>query len=138
MSKSQNNVLNNDGIQKKDALISGSVLSNSSIVQELIDNHLIEDCVYFQFLKLTMNGSQTDRNKLQFKEDLFQDIIEFLLKYDNAKLNNAYQNKHLNALITRMIINQLYSNTSRFYNSYLKFDQRSDEIKSWQEPRTEI
>lgn len=124
--------------EKKDALISGSVLSNSSIVQELIDNHLIEDCVYFQFLKLTMNGSQTDRNKLQFKEDLFQDIIEFLLKYDNAKLNNAYQNKHLNALITRMIINQLYSNTSRFYNSYLKFDQRSDEIKSWQEPRTEI
>ena len=124
--------------EKKDALISGSVLSNSSIVQELIDNQLIEDCVYFQFLKLTMNGSQTDRNKLQFKEDLFQDIIEFLLKYDNAKLNNAYQNKHLNALITRMIINQLYSNTSRFYNSYLKFDQRSDEIKSWQEPRTEI
>lgn len=124
--------------EKKDALISGSVLSNSSIVQELIDNHLIEDCVYFQFLKLTLNGSQTDRNKLQFKEDLFQDIIEFLLKYDNAKLNNAYQNKHLNALITRMIINQLYSNTSRFYNSYLKFDQKSDEIKSWQEPRTEI
>lgn len=124
--------------EKKDALISGSVLSNSSIVQELIDNHLIEDCVYFQFLKLTMNGSQVDKNKLQFKEDLFQDIIEFLLRYDNAKLNNAYQNKHLNALITRMIINQLYSNTSRFYNSYLKFDQRSDEIKSWQEPRTEI
>lgn len=93
--------------------------SNSEIFGECYE--LLKECMDFQFKKLCF----LDPGKRQFKEDLFQDVCIWLLTYDNEKLNDAYWNKHMNALITRIIQNQVYSNSSKFYRQYLDFDKRA-------------
>lgn len=95
------------------------MLSNSEIVQIYLDNRLIKTCVECQFSKLK------DR---QYEDDFFQDLILILLEYDNEKLNNAHNNNHINALITRIIMNNIYSVTSKYYKNYIKFSSNSDEI----------
>lgn len=62
-------------------------------------------------------------------EDMWQDLIVFLMTYDNEKLNNAHHYNHINALVTRILQNQLYSNHSKFYIDYIKFGAKSDDIK---------
>ena len=113
---------------KKVLLIDPPELSgNNLIVQEIIDTGLLRECLEYQFSKmLTM---ETNRWKEQFKEDLFQDLVIALLKYDNRKLNNAWYSKHMNALITRILQNQLYSTTSDFYHKYLKYLMKTNELK---------
>lgn len=96
-------------------------MTNKEIVDDSID--LIQTCVDCQFAKLK------DKSKLQYKDDLVNDLVIWLYEYDNDKLNDAYINKHLNALITKMIINNIYSQTSKFYKDYLKFSNRTEEIK---------
>lgn len=95
------------------------MLSNSEIVQIYLDNRLIKTCVECQFSKLK------DR---QYEDDFFQDLVLILLEYDNEKLNNAHKNNHINALITRIIMNNIYSVTSKYYKNYIKFNSNSDEI----------
>lgn len=95
------------------------MLSNSEIVQIYLDNRLIKTCVECQFSKLK------DR---QYEDDFFQDLVLILLEYDNEKLNDAHKNNHINALITRIIINNIYSVTSKYYKNYIKFNSNSDEI----------
>ena len=93
--------------------------SNSEIFVECLG--LLKECMEFQFKKLCF----LDPGKRQFKEDLFQDVCIWLLTYDNEKLNDAYWNKHMNALITRIIQNQVYSNSSKFFRQYIDFDRRA-------------
>lgn len=62
------------------------------------------------------------------KDDFFQDLLLILYDYDNEKLNDAYLNNHLNALVTRIIINNIYSQTSPLWTTYRKFSGKSDEI----------
>lgn len=95
------------------------MLSNSEIVQIYLDNRLIKTCVECQFSKLK------DR---QYEDDFLQDLVLILLEYDNEKLNDAHKNNHINALITRIIINNIYSVTSKYYKNYIKFNSNSDEI----------
>lgn len=95
------------------------MLSNSEIVQIYLDNRLIKTCVECQFSKLK------DR---QYEDDFLQDLVLILLEYDNEKLNDAHNNNHINALITRIIINNIYSVTSKYYKNYIKFNSNSDEI----------
>lgn len=95
------------------------MLSNSEIVQIYLDNRLIKTCVECQFSKLK------DR---QYEDDFFQDLVLILLEYDNEKLNDAHNNNHINALITRIILNNIYSVTSKYYKNYIKFNSNSDEI----------
>lgn len=96
--------------------------SNAEIVEEVLE--LAKTCLDYQFLRI-----KDEKWKMQYKDDLYQDLILFLLEYDNEKLNNAYWNKHMNALITRIIQNQIYSTTSKFYHSYLRFRLQSNELK---------
>lgn len=98
-------------------------MSNKDIVDKYIKNGLIQTCVDCQFAKLK------DKTKLQFKDDMYQDLIISLYEYDNAKLNDAENNNHINALITKILINNLYSVTSKFYKDYIKFSTRTEEIK---------
>lgn len=102
----------------KDALIENKK-SNSEIFEECLD--LLKECMNYQFLKLC----RLDPGKRQFKDDLFQDICVWILTYDNEKLNDAYRNKHVNALFTRIIQNQIYSASSKFYRQYIDFDRRT-------------
>ena len=100
-------------------------ITNKQFVQINIDNGLIHKCVGFQFNKLP----KTDWWKYQYIKDLEQDLIVFLMEYDNDKLNDVHKNKHDNAFITRMIINQIYSVRSKFYAQYIKFNMKSDELE---------
>lgn len=102
----------------KDALIPEKK-TNSEIFNECLD--LLKECMNYQFLKLC----RLDPGKRQFKDDLFQDICVWILTYDNEKLNDAYRNKHVNALFTRIIQNQIYSASSKFYRQYIDFDKRA-------------
>lgn len=116
--------------EKKEALIQKEKKyehkTNREIVDELLENNLIYDCVYFQFGKLYKIPGE--KWKKQYEQDFFQDLVLILLTYDNDKLNDAYHNKHMNALITRIIQNNIYSKSSKFYNSYLRFDLHTDEL----------
>ena len=95
--------------------------SNEEIVREVLESGLLKKCVDMQFSKL----AKTDPGKLQFKNDLFQDMVIILYEYDPKKLNNAYQHNHMNALITRILLNNLYSTTSAFYRNYIKLQHRT-------------
>lgn len=95
-----------------------NILTNNQIVTIYINNNLIKECVDNQFFKF---------NK-KYKEDYYQDLIVTLLLYDNEKLNNAHQNNHFNALITRIIQNNINSNTSEYYRKYIKYDEGKTKI----------
>ena len=94
---------------------------NTEIVEYYLSTGLIQKCVDFQFKKLC----KLDPGKGQFKNDLFQDLCVWLLTYDNAKINDAHANNHFNALLTRIIQNQIYSASSKFFRQYIDFDKRA-------------
>lgn len=96
-----------------------SKLTNGEIVDIYLNNRVIKQCVECQFSKFK------DR---QFEEDFFQDLVLTLLTYDNDKMNDAHSNNHFNALVTRIILNNLYSKTSPFYKTYYKQSRRETEI----------
>lgn len=94
-------------------------MTNREIVDLYLENGLIQTCIDCQFSKIS------DK---QFKEDFFNDLILILLEMDNAKMNDAHENNHFNAFVTRIIINNIYSHTSRFYSTYKKFADKTTEI----------
>lgn len=94
------------------------MLTNNEILEIYLENGLIEKCVNHQFFKY---------NK-KYKEDFYQDLIIILLEYDNKKLNDAHQNNHFNALLTRIIQNNINSKTSPYYLKYIKYDNNKEEL----------
>lgn len=91
--------------------------TNGEIINENLD--LIRTCVECQFAKL--------KDK-QFMDDFHHDLIIILSEYDNEKMNDALENNHFNALVSRIIINQVWSKTSKFYKDYYRFQNRADDI----------
>lgn len=89
--------------------------------KEIIDANipLLQKCIQYQFNKAPCK---------EWQKDFLSDLYLILLDYDNDKLNNAYENGHLNALITRITINQLHSPRSDFYKAYRKFLANKDDI----------
>lgn len=94
------------------------MLSNREIVDIYLSNGLIQKCVDYQFMKIDKT----------YKDDFFQDLVLELLEFDNNKLNDAHDRNHMNALLTRIIQNNVFSNTSWFYRRYKKWDFLTDEI----------
>lgn len=96
-------------------------MSNNEI---LIDNYsLLKKCVSFQMNKFSINRSNYD--------ELLQFVSLIILEYDNEKLNDINNNKHMNAFITGILRNQLNSKTSPFYKKIIEFRKNSlslDEI----------
>lgn len=78
---------------------------------------LIDTCIECQCKK---NGSMT------FSADFRSDLYVILAEYPN--LNEIYEQGHLNAFISGIIHNQLFSTTSKFWRTYSRFDTRTDEI----------
>lgn len=91
------------------------MLTNKEIIEIYLKDDLIKRCMKYQFVNMN------DWFKYQYFDDLYQDILLALLTYDNKKLNNTHENNHMNALITRIIQNNIYSNSSRFYTTYIKY-----------------
>lgn len=95
-------------------------MTNREIVNDHLD--LIKRCVECQF---------KGKPDMQNMEDFYHDLILYL--YDYPKLMNAYENGHLNALITKIVIQNLYSKTSVYDKVYRRFGRISDDIDEWQE-----
>lgn len=94
-------------------------LSNNEIVTFYLENGLIKRCVECQFAKMK------DR---QFEDDMFQDLVLILLEYDNGKMNDAHSHNHFNALITKILQNNIFSQTSPFHKKYYRQSNRETEI----------
>lgn len=81
---------------------------------------LLETCNSHQCRKFNITEPE--------KSDLLQDLYLWLFTYDIKKLWHAYSHNHLNALITRVLHNNLYSTTSPFYRTYKKFRSLSNDV----------
>lgn len=92
----------------------------NSVVDYLLSSRLLETCVDYQLKRFPSHHLN--------REDIIQDAWVWVLSYDEDKLIDAYENNHLNALITRYLQNQIYSTTSEYYRRYVRFDETTDEI----------
>ena len=96
-------------------------MTNFEILNEyMLDNGLFDTCLEHQFSKA---GA-----KKQYKDDLKNDLVLEILQYDNAKLNDVVQRKHVNAFLTRLIQNNLFSKSSWFWRRYIRPDEMGDEL----------
>lgn len=89
------------------------------IIDHIIETGLVEKCVRFQ----TRGANE------YLKEELTQELWLWLMEYDIDKLGDAYENNHLNALITRWISNQFHSRNSPFHKRYRKWQAMEDGIE---------
>lgn len=88
------------------------------IVAEILKSGIVEKCV----------GYQTNRCKdRELVRELTQECWLWLCTYDFDKLKDAYDNRHLNALITRYLQNQFHSKNSPFYKYFRKFQDITDD-----------
>lgn len=100
------------------------MMTNNEIVEYYLKNRLIKTCVEVQGKR----GHISDYTQ----DDILQELVLILLTYDNEKLNRIHNEKHMNAFITGILTNQIFSSCSAFHKTYRKFDQVSDEI-TWRE-----
>lgn len=94
--------------------------------QYLIDSKLIEDCIYYQCFNSTTPYE---------REELTQLIWLSVLEYDEDRLFEMYEQKHLNAFLTSMIRRQVFSNTSPFYVTYRKKANNTLPLQSFYNPQ---
>lgn len=103
-------------------------MTNAEIVEYYMNDdnggNLIQKCVDYQFKKL----AKVEPGKWQYKDDFYDDLVILLLEYNHDKLLNAHENGHMNALITRIIQNNIYSKSSKFYATYLKFNNITNDL----------
>lgn len=58
-------------------------------------------------------------------EDLCQMVYLILLEYDEAKLQDLWENDQINFFLARVILNQYRSTNSPFYALFRKFQEKS-------------
>lgn len=92
----------------------------SEIIDYTLNSGLIRQCVECQVAK-----SKCDK---QWVDDIEQDMWIWMMTYDIEKLADAYKNNHLNALISKVLVNQIFSKTSQFHKNYRRYDRLTDEI----------
>lgn len=97
-------------------------MTAKEIIDPYIQSGLLEQCVSYQFAKVK------DKAVKQFKDDVMNDLIITLYEYDYEKLLDAHTNNHMNALISAILIKNIWSSTSPFYTKYRKFMDKSDDI----------
>ena len=102
-------------------------MTNEEILKIYVDNGLIETCIKYQF------GKMKESWKLQYSGDMYSDLCLTIANYDNEKLNNVHKNNHMNAWLTRVLQNQLYSKSSNFYHSYIRFNMNTDDLSGLEE-----
>lgn len=95
------------------------MITKEEVIDQIIKSRLVETCVQYQAKKVSKYT----------KDDIIQDTFQWLLEYPEEKLLNAYENKHLNALITGYLTRQLFSNNSAHWRRYKRFDLQTEEIR---------
>ena len=77
------------------------MMTNNEIVEHYLNNRLIKTCVEVQGKR----GHISDYTQ----DDILQELVLILLTYDNEKLNRIHNEKHMNAFITGILTNQIFS-----------------------------
>lgn len=92
-------------------------MSNQDIIEKLAKDRTIETII--------SNIAKTNDESLN---DLSQDLYIALLEKDNELINYLWDNNQMKFFITRMALNNIYSETSPYYKTYKKFQNKSEEI----------
>lgn len=92
----------------------------NDIINYLTDTDIIKTCVDYQ----AKGGTEEFDNK----DDIIQDCWLWILTYDENKLEDAYDKKHINALITGYLKRQLWSTQSPYYGKYKRYKERTTDI----------
>lgn len=95
-------------------------MERSEVIDYILKSKLLTTCVDYQLKKQPQHYGNRD--------DIISDAWVWLLTYDEAKLIDAYEHKHLNALITRFLQNQVFSSTSEYYRKYIKFNSITEDL----------
>lgn len=94
----------------------------ADVIQTIMDSGLLETCVDYQLKRQPQHYENRD--------DIIADAWLWLLTYDESKLIDAAQGKHLNALLTRYLQNQLFSKTSEYYRKYVKLNSLTEGLEN--------
>lgn len=106
-------------------------MTNREILDIYLKDGTIRTCVECQFSKMDrMNKIHKNELRWDYMEDFFNDMVVLILEYDNEKLNDVHNNNHFNAWLTRIIENNLFSTTSKFYRTYKRYDVKNADIKT--------
>lgn len=97
-------------------------MNREAIIKDIMDSRLLTTCVDYQLKKQPQHYANRD--------DIISDAWLWLLTYDEDKLIDAYSGKHINALITRYLQNQLFSKTSEYYRKYIKPSETREEMEN--------
>ena len=66
-------------------------------------------------------------------EDLCQMVYLILLEYDDAKIEDLWENGQMNFFIARILINQYKSTNSPFYKLFRKYESKCQDIETLRE-----
>lgn len=95
-------------------------MNRQDIIDNILNTGILTTCVDYQLKRQPQH--------YQYREDILEDAWVWLLTYDEAKLIDAAEGNHINALITRYLQNQLFSKTSEYYRKYIKLNSLSEEL----------
>lgn len=98
--------------------------TREEILNYIIESGIAETCFQYQL---------RDCKQPYWREELHSEMWLWLCEYDLAKLADAYEHNHLNALITRYLQNQWRSKNSRFHYAYRKHSQEMKELTQQEE-----
>lgn len=98
-------------------------MSKSDIIEAIAKERMVE----------TMVQNIAHQSLTADLKDLTQMVYLILLEYDEAKLQDLWDNNQISFFLARIIINQYRSSNSPFHTIYRKFRERSEDIqgKDW-------
>ena len=66
-------------------------------------------------------------------EDLCQMVYLILLEYDDAKIEDLWENGQINFFIARILLNQYRSTNSPFHKLFRKYESKATDIETLRE-----
>lgn len=97
-------------------------MTKYEVVRELAENCTVEKIVYKM-----LTGSK-NRTGYDCPDDLIQDIYLYLYEKDDNLICNLYNKGELGFYILRMVRNQMFSDHSPYFYTYIRFHNLSDEL----------
>jgi len=92
-------------------------MTKTEIVNEIANKRMIEQII-----------SNISKGNFEDTEDLAQDLYLELLEKPEEKVVTLYNKKQMNFFLTRIVMNNLYSQNSRYYYNYARWRQKRSEF----------
>ena len=95
-------------------------MTKYEVVKQLAESSTVEKIVY----KLLNNS----KNRFDAPGDLVQDVYLLLLDKDEDLICNLYNKGELGWYILRIVRNQMFSDHSPYFYTYIRFHNLSDDL----------